>query len=109
MQTDFMKLDKDKREKNESLINSIREMNLILAVAGQFKNSPKIPLSLLIRTISRGKSYNGEYSKLNRILKCDSMVEYDNDKTTGNTLISFRHPGEALVYLEGNFLLLPLF
>ena len=104
VQTDFMKLDKDKREKNESLINSIREMNLILAVAGQFKNSPKIPLSLLIRTISRGKSYNGEYSKLNRILKCDSMVEYDNDKTTGNTLISFRHPGEALVYLEGNFL-----
>lgn len=98
----FLELPEERRLKNISLINSIREMNFILAVAGQFNNSPALPLSVLLGVITDGKHYKGEYSRLNHILRSDSMVEYDNNSATGNILVSFRHPSEANAYLENN-------
>ena len=38
--------DIQKQEKNVSFINSIRDMNLILAVAGQFKKAIRLPMSV---------------------------------------------------------------
>ena len=92
--------DNERIEKNKPLINSIRDMNMILAVAGQFKNQVRLPLSLLINTITAEKRFHGEYNKLNRILKNDSMVEYTVNN--GKITVSFRHPSEAIAYLENN-------
>lgn len=94
--------DNERIEKNKPLINSIRDMNMILAVAGQFKNQVRLPLSLLINTITAEKRFHGEYNKLNRILKNDSMVEYTVNN--GKITVSFRHPSEAIAYLENNLL-----
>ena len=103
-QSTYLKLDdKERQARNEPLINSIQDMNLILAVASQFKKSIELPLSVLLRTISDGKQYRGEYSKLNKILRSDSMVEYENNSSTGSTMVSFRHPSEAIAYLNNNY------
>lgn len=102
-QSKFMEVNHERQERNVPLINSIRDMNLILAVANQFKKSIKLPLSVLMRTISAGKQYNGDYNKLNRILRSDSMVEYDSNSATGNIMVAFRHPSEAIAYLDYNY------
>ncbi len=103
IQSQFINADNDKQNKNIPFINSIREMNLILAVAGQFKKTVRLPLSVLLRTILKKTEYKGDYQKLNRILRSDSMVEYDANTSTGNILVSFRHPSEAMAYLESNY------
>ena len=103
-QSRFLALDNPERQKRSlPLINAIRQMNLILAVASQFNRSIKLPLSVLIRTISEGKQYNGDYNKLNKILRSDSMVEYCSNSSTGNIMVSFRHPSEAIAYLDYNY------
>lgn len=102
-QSDFMAVDPERQKRNIPLINSIRDMNLILAVANQFRKSITLPLSVLMRTISEGKQYTGDYNKLNRILRSDSMVEYDSHSATGNIMVSFRHPSEAIAYLDYNY------
>ena len=103
IQSQFVKANNDKQKKNIPFINSIREMNLILAVAGQFNKTVRLPLSILLRTILKETESKGEHQKLNRILRSDSMVEYDANASTGNTLVSFRHPSEAIAYLENNY------
>lgn len=103
LQTNFLQVDEDKQKRNVPLINSIRDMNLILAVASQFKKKIQLPLSVLLRTISKGKQYNGDYNKLRRILRTDSMVEYGSDSENGTITVSFRHPSEAIAYLDSNY------
>ena len=102
-QSSFMCVDAERQSRNEQFINSIRDMNLILAVVGQFIKNVKLPISVLLRTIIKEKQYKGEYKKLNTILRSDSMVEYETNTSTGNTMVSFRHPSEAIAYLDNNF------
>ncbi|MGN0623124.1 MAG: hypothetical protein ACI4JA_04140 [Oscillospiraceae bacterium] len=103
IQSQFIKTDIEKQKKNILFINSIRDMNLILAVAGQFKKVIRLPVSVLLKTILQGKEYRGECEKLKKILRSDSMVEFDFNNSTNNALVSFRHPSEAIAYLENNF------
>ena len=103
VQSKFMDIDSERQKRNVPLINAIRQMNLILAVANQFKKSIKLPLSVLMCAISEGKQYTGDYNKLNRILRTDSMAEYDSNSSTGNITVSFRHPSEAIAYLDYNY------
>lgn len=102
-QSAFIKVSPEKQKRNVPLINSIRDMNLILAVASQFKKPITLPLSVLLRTISDGQQYNGDFIKLNKILRSDSMVEYNSNSSTGNVFISFRHSSEAVAYLDNNY------
>ncbi len=103
IQSQFIKANDEKQKKNTQFINSIRDMNLILAVAGQFNKTVRLPLSVLLRTILKETEYKGNHQKLNKILRSDSMVEYDANTSTGNILVSFRHPSEAIAYLENNY------
>ncbi|MBR1433190.1 hypothetical protein [Ruminococcus sp.] len=103
IQSQFITANDEKQKKNTQFINSIRDMNLILAVAGQFNKTVRLPLSVLLRTILKETEYKGNHQKLNRILRSDSMVEYDANTSSGNILVSFRHPSEAIAYLENNY------
>lgn len=102
VQSLFRQVDVERQRLNKPFINSICDMNLILAVAGQFKKTIRLPISVLLRTILKDKEYKGNPQKLNKILRSDSMVEYDTNAETGNTLVSFRHPSEAIAYLDNN-------
>lgn len=92
-------LDPNRQKLNEPLKNAITDMNLILAVVGQFANRIVLPESLLLKTLMKYAPFEHEVEKLRKTLALDSMAKYEFNHETGRASISFRHSSEALEYL----------
>mgnify|MGYP004631577839 CR=1 FL=1 len=101
LQLQIDQMDEENKKRNEPLRNAIADLNLILAVAGQFKKTVALPESLLLETVIKGgtSTFDREVEKIRKILSLDSMVKYASSAETGVRYVSFRHPSEALAYL----------
>lgn len=97
-------MDDENKKRNEPLRNAIADLNLILAVAGQFKKNVELPESLLLETVIKGvtPNFDREVERIRKILSLDSMVKYNSSAETGVRYVSFRHPSEALAYLDNS-------
>lgn len=94
--------DTEKTEKKESLRNAITDLNLILAVAGQFKKMIALPESLIFKTVldNLASPFEREIDRIRKILSLDSMAKYIGSDETGIRYVSFRHSSEAMAYLD---------
>lgn len=77
-------------------------VNRAIALAGQF--SLPLPLSLLLRLMRSNNSdvVSEEDMFIRKCLANDSLVEYYSDEQ-GYYWVRFRHPSEAILYVEKNF------
>ena len=94
-----------KREKEilryDALEKHIKKLNWILAIAGEF--AIQLPLTLVLRVIGDGaqKIWSDEQMFLMKVLENDSLIQYTKDDGD-YVLVSFRHPREAIWYIDSN-------
>lgn len=89
--------------KKEWYTKNVRELNLLLATAGQFGKA--LPFDLVLKIIKKemGSDSSPVNSKFfSELLRLDSMSENKSDESTGKLFVSFRSPTEAFKYLELN-------
>lgn len=91
----------NKMRKFDTLDKHIKKLNWILAIAGEF--AVQLPLTLVLRVIGDGaqKIWSDEQMFLMKVIRSDSLIQYTKDDG-GYVSVSFRHPSEALWYIDNN-------
>lgn len=91
----------DKKNNLYTLDKHVKKLNWILAIAGEF--AVQLPLTLVLRVIGEGtqKIWSNEQMFLMKVIRSDSLIQYTKDD--GDYVsVSFRHPREALWYIDNN-------
>lgn len=78
--------------------DDIENLNGILAISGQFGHY--LPMSLINRILCKNGIYDNKFRFLYSVLTTDSLLTMEDDSNTGEIMVRFRHPSEAIAYLR---------
>lgn len=92
------KADTNEDETLKLMKGDIENLNGILAISGQFGHY--LPLSIIYRILSKNGIYDNKFRFLNSVLTTDSLLTMEEDNNTGEIMVRFRHPSEAVAYLS---------
>ena len=92
-------------KKRKQIYRDLRLINRVLAMAGQFSSavSEDTLISLIRRNHEDGKLLPGEDRFLEELLKYDLLIAHEKNNA-GYAVVRFRHPYEAEIYVNHNFL-----